>query len=223
MATHPHPRRPLAQKLGAPSPRVQRIREVRLQDPLVVLHCSRRRGRWGRCVCRRRGTRDRALTWSLRTDMLTGETVKGRADEDTRLWSDGLAGIPLGPVSSSVRRERAAPKPRVPTQLAGLGRPGGADVGPWWGWGVRSVHWALTWSCCRTHRLPDRPHEGQSPARDGCSWGPCTLGVMCGPVSNKKSRDRLGPLPPAARCPTGWVRHPRVPGLPCAHSPGWLF
>lgn len=57
--------------------------------------------------------------------MLMGETVKGRADEDTRLWSDGLAGTPLGPVSSSVRRERAAPKPRVPTQLAGLGRPGG--------------------------------------------------------------------------------------------------
>ena len=69
---------------------------------------------------------------------------QGRADKDTRLLSDRLAGASPGPVSSSVRRERAAPKPRVPTQLAGLGRPRGLtlDLG---GDGASSVHWALTW------------------------------------------------------------------------------
>lgn len=50
---------------------------------------------------------------------------QGRADKDTRLRSDGPAGASPGPVSSSVRRERAAPKPRVPTQLQELADPGG--------------------------------------------------------------------------------------------------
>lgn len=111
------------------------------------------------------GTRDRALTWSLRTDMLTGETVKGHADEDTRLWSDGLAGIPLGPVSSSVRRGKACPKPRVP-QLAGLGRPGGLMLALV-GMGGKECPLGSDLVMLSYPQATQCVHEGQSPAGTG--------------------------------------------------------
>lgn len=117
----------------------------------------------------------------------THRSGQGRADKDTRLRSDGLAGASLGPVSSSVRRERAAPKPQVPTQLAGLSRPGGMtlDLG---GDGASSIHWALTSPCPPAAMPTGYPNiHTRDKARDGCSWGPCALGVMCGPVSNKVS------------------------------------